>query len=132
MASQPTVKYRRIYLRYRPSIFIAQQLHYATTRLHGKAGFIEINDRGPRRVAGSLFRPGVLYKAWRRLSTIPWQRAAADLRLSRVLEFPPFSKGWLFLKNASAGGCRTHRPGATSVSYVVFEPFSKDLVGGSP
>jgi hypothetical protein len=95
-------------------------LHCATTR-----------RRGPRRAAGSLFRPGVLYEAWRRLSTIPFPRAATDSRRSRVLEIPPFSKGWLFLKTASAGGCRKHMPGATSVSYAVFEPFSKGLVGGS-
>jgi hypothetical protein len=35
------------------------------------------------------------------------------------------------VKSASAGGCRKHMLGATSVSYAVFEPFSKGLVGRS-
>src|ERR1700730_1132746 len=62
------------------------QLQCATTTLRNNASprqgcvHCRINDRGPRRVAGSLFRRGVLYKAWRRLSTNPWQRAAADSR----------------------------------------------------
>src|SRR5438132_7829236 len=30
----------------------------------------KIMNRGPRRAAGLLSRPGVLYEAWRRLSTI--------------------------------------------------------------
>jgi hypothetical protein len=70
-------------------------LHCATTSLRNNASpwqgrvHCKINNRGRRRAAGSLLRPGVLYKAWRRLSTVPWQRAAADSRLSRVLEFPP-------------------------------------------
>ena len=34
-------------------------------------------------------------------------------------------------KTAAAGGSREHMPGATSVSYAVFEPFSKGLGGGS-
>jgi hypothetical protein len=45
-------------------IFIAQQLDCATTRPHGQGCVhCKIKDCNPRRPAGSLFYPGVLYKA---------------------------------------------------------------------
>ena len=124
------MKYRRIYLRYRPSVFIAQQ------RV-SKAAFVAKSG-----TAAQYERPA-RYSAWASSTKLgagcqpslgnapPPIRDFAAFSNFHLFQKNGYSKEWLFLRSASAGGCRSHTPSATSVSYAVFEPFSKGLAGGS-
>ena len=118
------MKYRRIYLRYRPSAFIAQQRvsKAAFVAKSGTAAQYERPSRYSVRVSSTKLGAGCQPSLG---NAPPPIRGLARSRIST------FSTGWLFLRRASEGCCRNHMPGATSVSYAVIEPFSKGLAGGS-
>ena len=100
MAAHPAVKYRRIYLRYRPSIFIAQQLHCATTRLHGKAAFIAKSMTAPKTSDRLAIPSGRPLQSLAPVVNHPFPKRVSDRRPTNVALSQSFHLG---LENGSDG-----------------------------
>jgi hypothetical protein len=103
-------------------------------------GFAEAIKRSCSSLAEYCFELCESLFDWIEVAAIGRQIALSANTLARSishgigLEGSAARKAWRLnriAKRASARGCREHMPGATPVSYAVFEPFSKGLVGAS-